>query len=358
MSSRKRLTKILLRTLLILFLIGALIFFSVYISGIGSPKSINGYTKLVADVSETVVRFCERVFYSENKLDDYSRITQIPETENGYVPQGFCYCEAQELYIISYYHSESSSVLVLIDAESNEHIKTISLYDEKDNAFNGHVGGIDDDGEYLYITCDKSVSRVLIDELLNSADSVSLTEYFYTDVKCSYLNCDSEYIYVGEFYTGGGSYNTDKTHHIMYKPFDTSFARVNAYKLSDLNFSNDSDDVTVPEFSLAVPNRVQGITRLDNGNIALSVSYGRKNYSYLYIYENVLINETEYLYVIDNREISVYFLSDEYKHDELILPPMLEGIDLKDDKVLGIFESGAQKYDDAKYIENNICELY
>lgn len=335
-----------------------LIFLSVYISGTGAPKSANDYSKAVADVSEAVERFFERVTYSNNKIDGYSPITEIPETENGYVPQGFCYCEKLGMYLISYYHAENPSILALIDAESHEHIKTVNLYDESNNAFTGHVGGIDSDGEYLYITCEESVARVRLNKLKECDESLILTEYFYTDVKCSYLNCDSEYIYVGEFYTGGGNYDTNEDHHIMVTPLDVSFARVNIYKLSDLDFSGDSKTPLTPEYSFAVPNRVQGIVRLNDESFVLSVSYGRKNYSYLYIYENPLNYEPQYTYSINGSDVPVYFFLDDYKTNTVTLPPLLEGIDIKDNKVLGIFESGAEKYSDAKQIENNICQFH
>ena len=40
---------------------------------------------------------------------------------------------------------------------------------------------------------------------------------------------------------------------------------------------------------------------------------------------------------------------------KLRLPPLLEGVDMKDDAVTGIFESGAQKYSDGKFPLNQIC---
>lgn len=359
MSSTKSLVKFRLKFIFIMILCSLTFFLSVYIGGAGAPKQANFYSKFIANADETIGRFCERFNYSNNSFSNYLPIAEIPETKSGYIPQGFCYCEKLNVYFISYYHSEKSSILALIDAETNKRIKTINLLDENGKSFTGHVGGIGDDGTYLYITCNKSVSRVEIEKIVNLGDyhNIILNEFIYTDVNCSYLNCDGKYLYVGEFYTNDGDYNTDESHHIMMSPLEVSFARVNAYKISSLEFNKSNKDISIPEFSLAVPNRVQGISRLGDGKFVLSVSYGRKNYSYLHTYKDVVSAESTYSYMVNDKIVPIYFLCENAQIDKKTLPPMLEGIDIKNNNVYGIFESGAEKYSDARFIENSICEF-
>lgn len=360
MPTSKKTIKIIIKIIVALVLVALVLFVSVFLSGINSPKLANKYSEFVFNSSETVERFIERLAYRDD-FDKYNVLATIPETENGYVPQGYCYCESQNLYAISYYHDEKPSIIAFIDAKSGLRVKSINLYENEENAFNGHVGGVGNDAQYLYITCDESVARISFDEIMTCEDydAVVLNEYVLTDVKCSYLNCDGEYLYVGEFYTNDGNYPTDDSHHIMMSPFEISFSRVNVYSLSDIenDFIKTEKNLSLPTYCLAVRERVQGIARGNDGTFYLSISYGRKNYSYLERYENIMLDSPDYVAEINEKEIPVYFLDKDSRTETIKLPPMLEGIDLKDGKMTGIFESGAQKYSDAKFIENSICEF-
>lgn len=361
MSSTKSLVKFRIKFIIIIALICLGIFLSVFISGVGAPKQANVYSKAFANVSETVLRFCERFNYSNNDFDEYNVITSIPETKNGYIPQGYCYCEEQKIYAISYYHDEKPSIIALIDAETNLRVKSIILYENEEKVFSGHAGGIGNDSEYLYLTCNGSVARISFEAINQCEDygKIILNEYFCTDVKCSYLNCDGEYLYVGEFYTNDGNYPTDDSHHIMMTPLEISFARVNVYNIKSLgnDFATAEKEMSIPEYSLAVRERVQGIAKGEDGTFYLSISYGRKNYSYLEKYKNVFADSPDYKYMVGEKEIPVYFLDKDSKTDTITLPPMLEGIDYHNGRLTGIFESGAEKYSDARFIENSICEF-
>lgn len=352
--------KLPIKIFLTIFVVLVLLFISVFLSGINAPKQSNKYSETFFNISETAERFVERLAYTNN-FDEYKVLSEIPETENGYVPQGYCYCENQNLYAISYYHDEKPSIIALIDSESGLRVKTVILYESEEKAFKGHAGGIGNDSQYLYITTDNSVSRISF-EAINACEDygvVVMNDYILTDIKCSYLNCDGEYLYVGEFYTNDGNYPTDDSHHIMVTPLEISFARVNVYNLNVIynDFTENEKTVSIPEYSLAVRERVQGIAKGDDGAIYLSISYGRKNYSYLEKYENLTMSQPAYSYMLEENKIPVYFLQKSSRTELIKLPPMLEGIDLKNDKITGIFESGAKKYSDAKFIENSICEF-
>jgi len=354
----KKLIKFRLRFIFILSLITLTFFLSVYISGSGSPKYANSYNKLIANFEETTERFFERLDY-DNNFDEYKDLFEIPETFDGYIPQGYCYYEEENVHIISYYHSEKSSIISVVNGDDGKKIKSLFLVDSNTEGINAHVGGIDTDNEFLYITIDKTVGRVPIDRILNSneIDKVIIDEFIKLDVNCSYLNCVDEYLYVGEFYSADGDYETDKLHHIQTSPLTVSFARMNAYNLANIEFSDNPNGFATPQMSFAMPTRVQGLSRLNNGEFVLSISYGRKNYSYLKTYSDVTKNKADFYYDFNGEKIPVYFFNDDYLLNSKTLPPLLEGIDANNNVVTGIFESGAQKYSDAKWIENNICEF-
>ncbi len=331
------------------------------VGGLQTPRAATGFRAGLANTSEVISRGLRGFFKSDNDYAGYRELCAIPETENGFVPQGYCYCEALDMYVISYYHSEAASALALVNAENGTRMKTLRLQNADGSDFTGHAGGVADDTQYLYICEDNTVFRVLLSELstLADGDALVLSEKMLTDVKCSYLNCDGEYLYAGEFYTyyGDGRYGTDETHHIQASMRETHFSRCNAYRLSDIGKAFAVSPVApgIPAMAFTTPNLVQGFARLPDGGIALSTSYGRNTDSHLLYFSDVTENDADYTVIFGETEVPVYCLTKDASVAELRQPPLLEGIDQKDGAVTGIFESGAQKYSDGKFPLNSVC---
>lgn len=334
-----------------------------FVGGTNTPRAATEYRKFLANTTETVVRAVRGAVKSDNNYENYQPIANIPETENGYIPQGYCFCEALNAFVISYYHAENASILSFTDKESGEHTKTLHLQNADGTPFRGHVGGVADDAEYLYLSDDHAVYRTPLSALAArpNGDALTLREQMMTDVKCSYINCDGEFLYAGEFYTyyADARYGTDKTHHMQISMTELHFSRCNAYRLADARnaFSDTPAAPAVPAFALTTPNLVQGFARLSDGTFALSTSYGRNTDSRLLRFADVTKGEPAYQITYLNADIPVYCLSKEVQTDSLRLPPLLEGIDSDGTQITGIFESGAQKYSDGKFPVNSVCVL-
>ncbi len=328
-----------------------------------SGKNAKGVSNIIRTI-DGLIENAERLIRSkiENRKNyaDYTELCDIPETENGYVPQGFCIAEDGESYIVSYYHSEKASIIVFVNAETGESEKILNLKTAGGKDFTGHAGGIAQENGWLYICHGSKIYRISSDDIANAENGgeISLGESVQTDVKCSYINSDGEYLYAGEFYTFDfdGSYDTDASHHVSVSLFERNYARCNAYKLSDFEAAFDGGEL-IPDFALTTPNRVQGIARCDDGKFVLSVSYGRNNDSFMPVYEDVTSDEADYELAYGEEKVPVYHLRNNRRVSNLRQPPMLEGIDAKGNSVIGIFESGAKKYSDSAFIVNSICEL-
>lgn len=287
------------------------------VSMLFSAFSVTGdvcdFRRTVEGYAEIAIREIRNIF-GVRSYSHYEELCGIPETENGYVPQGYCYSESEGLHFVSYYHDEKASVISIVDASSGEKIKTLSLKKINGKDFTGHAGGIAEDGTYLY---------------------------------------------AGEFYTftTGSSYDTDKSHHMSISLFETTYSRCNAYLLSDISsaFSADGDEIAVPSMIFTTPNCVQGFARLNDGSFALSISYGRKNNSSLSFYEDVTKNECDFAVDYSGVSVPAYHLKNSFKTEDMRQPPLLEGIDDMNGKVTGIFESCAEKYSDAAFIVDKIC---
>lgn len=333
---------------------------SLLFSGFAITGEVSDFRRTVEGYIEIAVRTLRSTFGARS-YSDYSELCEIPETENGYVPQGYCFSESKNLHFISYYHGENASVISVVDAESGSRIKTLSLKKSNGKDFKGHAGGIAEDGKYFYIVDGKKIYRFDMNEVLAAADGEYLVfdKYITTDVKCSYLNSDGTYLYAGEFYTftTDGSYDTDKSHHIALSLFETSYARCNAYLISDIEaaFSSDANEAVVPEMIFTTPNCVQGFARKPDGTFALSISYGRNNNSSLRLYEDVTKGEEAFAVDYGDASVPAYNLSKKSQTADLRQPPLLEGIDDMNGKTAGIFESCADKYSDAAFIVEKIC---
>lgn len=333
---------------------------SLLFSGFAITGEISDFRRKAEGYIEIAVRTLRSTFGTRS-YSDYSELCEIPETENGYVPQGYCFSESENLHFISYYHSEKASAISVVDAGTGSRIKTLSLKKSSGKDFKGHAGGIAEDGKYFYIVDGKKIYRLDMNELLTATDGESLVldKYITTDVKCSYLNSDGAYLYAGEFYTftTDGSYDTDKSHHIALSLFETSYARCNAYLISDIEaeFSSDVKDAVVPDMIFTTPNCVQGFARLPDRSFALSISYGRNNNSSLRLYEDVTKSDEAFAVDYSGVSVPVYNLSKKSQTADLRQPPLLEGIDDMNGKTAGIFESSADKYSDAAFIVEKIC---
>lgn len=330
-------------------------------SGFALSGGISDIRRTIEGYIETVHRAIRSAFETRS-YSDYAELCDIPETENGYVPQGYCVNNEMNLHFISYYHSKNASIIAVIDGASGKRVKTLSL-EANGKAFKGHAGGIAEDGTYFYVVDGKKIYRMSLAELilLNDGGTLVMKEFITADVKCSYLNSDGKYLYAGEFYTftTDGSYDTDKSHHMAISLFETTYSRCNAYLLSDIadKFSAEAGEAAVPEMIFTTPNCVQGFARLSDGTFALATSYGRNNDSFLKYYADVTKAESDFEVEYDGKNVPAYHLCNSTKTETLRQPPMLEGIDDRNGKVSGIFESGAEKYSDSAFIVNKICEF-
>ena len=325
-----------------------------------TASGVSNFVRMRDGNFENAERLFRSTFENRKNYAEYEELSAIPETENGYVPQGYCLSEDGESHIISYYHAEKASILVFVNVETGEKEKLVSLKTASGKDFTGHAGGIAQEKGWLYVCHGSKIYRISmadIDAVPNGGE-VSLGASVQTDVKCSYINSDGTYLYAGEFYSYdfNGAYDTDVSHHIRVAFGERSYSRCNAYKLSDFEAAFDGAEL-IPEFVFATPNRVQGFARLSDGSFVLSTSFGRNNDSFMLVYEDVTADEADAQLEFNGENVPLYYLCNSRKTASFREPPMLEGIDANDDEIIGIFESGAEKYSDSAFIVNSITKF-
>lgn len=280
----------------------------------------------------------------------------IPGLENGLVPQGMCRAAASSEVFFSCYSSESggTSMLLSVDEKSGRLKKAVRLLNEDGSPYTGHAGGVAAGGKSLWVVTDGFAQRLEIDGLSGkTSDGVKFTDRFDTGTRASFANCVDGVLWVGDFFKSGGKYNTDESHHLTAPDGSESHAWIVGFKL-DSGTANelkaeafgDGSKPATPDYVLAVPDEIQGMTKLKSGEFVLSRSYGRNNKSDILIYRGVLDAAPDKTVQINGREVPLWFLDSRNSVKTISAPPMMESLERSDGQVLALFESAAEPYRD------------
>ncbi len=277
----------------------------------------------------------------------------IPGLQQQAVPQGLFYHSERDWFLISnYMNNEKPSNITIINATTTKHTKTLWLQTAKSSPFTGHVGGISVSKNYVWVASGGGVYAVSLSKIDKTENNsfVILDSYYETEAKASFASYNEDILWVGEFarYTKQGRvYQTKEYHHMTARDKTQHNGWIVGYKIVTKDNPNDEVKIlsskSTPDYILSIPDKVQGIAFVNN-LIILSISYGRKNDSFLYFYKNPMMDKPHKMINLKNKQVPLWFLDNTNKIIELISPPMTEGITNYRGKVAVLFESGSDKY--------------
>lgn len=274
-----------------------------------------------------------REFYKNSE-----KSVRIPGLNEAFVPQGFAYSEELGSYLVCGYMSNSEQSRIYV-VDGDGHYKELRLKLEDGSNYTGHAGGISCNKNDIYISNNKKIFHLSLEALKNAKDLESVRFDGSFDVPCrsSFTFCDSEMLYVGEFYTEG--YNTDVTHKLQCADGEHN-AFLFGYKLN-ANNQFGVENTKMPDVVYSICDKVQGMCMTDDGKAVLSTSYGLAN-SELKIYDSAKAEKLEYKY---NEElIPLYILDSQCLENTVTMPLGSEDIDIYNGQVVIGFEFGAKKY--------------
>lgn len=299
-------------------------------------------------------------------LADAERKVIVPGLEEGIVPQGFARNpKTGYMYMTGYFTvSGTPSVIVVMDPKG-KFVAEYKVFKENGDAYTGHMGGICVTENYLYFTgpADSNgnytvAEFALADLTLEGSHSITLNKTVALPIHASYLFYDSGKVWAGTFYLPG-SYDLGKLFNTT-----TTSADGAAYGGYSAAFCTNEEGRLVvdeqtqycrPVHVLATPNKVQGFAYRD-GKVALSISYGRNNVSYLDFFNIDLDNATETL-TVDGLIYPMTILDSTNRVSTVTAMCMTEGISLsKHGNLLVLFESAADKYYNSKNPTDYIWE--
>ena len=277
-------------------------------------------------------------------LRKYSEASfEIPGLDEDFVPQGVCYVESLDAFAVSgYVKNEVSRIYLVYDDGIT---KKIYL-----DSFDLHAGGIASNGTDLWVSAGGNemkgghIYHMSTDALRDAddGDTVAFDGRFGVYSRASALYCSDDTLWVAEFYEKK-DYPVNESHY-----YGKNHAWASGYKLP-LNVDYTAEESPVPDVVLSVPDKVQGMCITDSGDVVFSTSYGRKNNSYIYVFDDYL-NWDKSSVNINSADVDMYITTKNHRIIKSKMPTLMEGADYYKGKMYVIFESGAKTYSNAKEI--------
>lgn len=319
------------------------------------PKTISEAVRITDGIAELITEFFG-LLSIRVKYPDCKKVYEIPELDKNYVPQGFCYIDDLNLFVVTSYSADDENSIVSIVDTDGKRLKTVKLLYEDGSNCKAHVGGVANIGDSLIISSGKAVRRLKINDVLNAED-YSFVKYcgvFKTDMQASYVCSYENKLFIGQFYsfTLSGTYDTPVEQRIYTPDGKRNYAMCEEYDFSNLDevFANGNG---TPEFVISMPNSVQGIA-FDGETFVTSSSATIMNASKIRYYN---LGQTDYVFNMNGSDVPLYFITEKMAQKTVKVPPMSEGIDFCNGKVMGIFESGAKKFPIVAVKTPYICEF-
>ena len=282
------------------------------------------------------------VSYYHFSKNSYLEFSEIPELAEGYVPQGMCYVEKSNVILQTSYNDNAPSKLYVFDYKREELICKYTLKDSSGKDIYGHVGGITSNGNKVWI-CNGSIMLVYsLSEILSSSDNTikstkelslpisgDFCYYQYTKV----TNNPNESHYYNILWVGSFAVNSN--------PFSQRTSPfIYGYNLEK---SDDIDNFNKPQYIVAIPDKVQSLYIDKDNNFYFTRSYSGFFTSSIDVHENMLNSKLEE-FLVNAERIQYHSFRNTRRLHSYTLPPMAEGMFIKDNKLYVIFESASKKY--------------
>lgn len=263
-----------------------------------------------------------------------------------------CYDEVNGYLLITGYYEDGKfpSVIMALNESDGTFIGAYSLKNTEGKDYFGHAGGIAASQNTVYVTSDGECYTFPSTALksLKNGESIQFQGKFKLNTAGSFACINNNILWVGDFIENDDKVKEEITDITTLQNGETFYAYCEGYTLNeglpDVKKINNSSTGYIPDYMIAIPDQVQGMAFTKTNKIIFSTSYGRKNNSVLYIYNDFLIEEKAGIKIIDGKEIDLYACSSSYLADTITALPMAEGLANTPDGIYLAFESGAKKY--------------
>ncbi|MCL2298568.1 MAG: hypothetical protein FWC27_00275, partial [Firmicutes bacterium] len=151
-------------------------------------------------------------FLRNGKYKPFTRVAApafpVPGLGEGYVPQGMCYSQALNCFVLAYYHpGKRPGLLALVDAKSGRHVKSVYLLGPGGLPYTGHAGGAAAWGEHVWVTSGNRAWRLDAQDLraAQNGDTVRFRDTFRSASRGGFAFVAEGMLWLGDSYFRGGS---------------------------------------------------------------------------------------------------------------------------------------------------------
>ncbi len=262
---------------------------------------------------------------------------KIPGLNSGFIPQGVE--ETPEGIIISgYMKDKSASRIYITDGKKS---RFVELFNADGTPHTGHGGGIDFDGDRVFLTGDGEINILSLLDIADGDGRATVTGTFDPRVSPAWCCVKDGYIFAGSFASKTIKPYPPKAEEIITTPAgEENIALVLAFKLDNTAPLGIS---TEPEFAISIGEKVQGFSFVDDGTIVLSTSYGLSS-SELIFHSLEKMKSAHGTYENEGVEIPLYYLDKASETRRVKAPPMAEELMIKDGYIYIMNESACNKY--------------
>ena len=306
------------------------------LSSCGNTKVIK--TKDITDkITQTSVIEKTDVY----EIDDYGTFFNnfkesflVPGLYEGIIPQGVCFDETTGYLLITGYYEDGlyPSMVMCVDQKTGKFISAHPLSNTEGEPYYGHAGGVAASQNTVYITTDSqcyTFSSSILKET-KSNEEIRFTGKFKLNTLGSFACISNNILWTGDFIESDDKEREKVTNVTTLNNGETFYAYCEGYILEDglpsVNKINNDSNGYIPDYFLAIPEQVQGMAFTKTDKIIFSTSYGRKNDSKIYIFDDVLISEKVGAIKVDGKNVDLFACNNESLVKEIVAPPMAEGL--------------------------------
>lgn len=262
----------------------------------------------------------------------------VPGLRQNFVPQGIACWEEQNRFFISGYFMPQAggwtSALLAVDGKTGNLVGEYRLIGEGGGECGGHFSGVAISNTDLYVTGDRCLYRVPLTAFLGVSNScsVAVAQTISLEVVPGSCNYSVGTLWVCEHFRSG-----NHPRRVGSTAAGVDGGWMIGYKIC-------SDGTLEPDCVFVVPDKIQGITVLDDGRVVLSQSYGRKTPSQIFVFQDPRQHDSDGFVSVAGRTVPLWQLKKRGEAQMLSAPPMAEGCCTMGEEVYVVFESAAYYY--------------
>ena len=275
----------------------------------------------------------------------------IPGLAEGYIPQGICYDETKEVYLISGYFEDDTPSQICVVGKDGALQKSVGLTTPGGKASTGHFGGIAVWKDWVYIANTDNFYVLKLSDLLAAEESVQAAVSLKSCLDAtSGAEIANGVLWLTQFQENSGkavkaceTVYTTKGGHKLY-------ARADGYALDEtapygIREESITDGKACPDKAIAIPLEVQGMTFTPDGKLVFSCSYGRTVRSIVSVYADVTQRKADETLTFGSASVPLYHCRLIDRRATYTAPPMLQEICVgPDGRLCFLSEAGATKY--------------